>query len=261
MKRYLMSGVVCLALVALCASPAWAQRRGGGGGGGFGRGGFNIYFLLPMNEQLQKELKVSDEQKDKLKAISQDMWAGGRRGGGGFGGGGQRPTEEERKKRNEEREARNLENRKKIEAVLNAEQLTRLKGIALQVGGVNALVDAAKDLKLNDEQTAQLKTIKEETDKKQGELFRGMRDATDQERADAGKKMEQLRKDANEEALAVLTAEQKTELEKMKGDKFELDRSQMFGGGRRRGGNRGGDGEKKEGEKKEDEKKADEKKS
>jgi Spy/CpxP family protein refolding chaperone len=255
MKRFVTSSVVCLAFLALCSSPAWAQR--GGRGGGWGGGGFSVYNMVGFSEQLQKELKITDEQKDKLKTIAGEMMsgaAGGRRGGGG----GTRPTEEERKKRNEEREARQLESRKKIEAVLTPEQAARLKGIQLQMGGVGAIVEIAKDLKLNDEQVAQLKTIKEETEKKQREMGRGQRDASDAERAENRKKVQQLSKDASEEGLAVLTAEQKAELEKLKGAKFELDWSQMGFGGR--GNRRRGDGEKKSDEKKE-EKKEEEKKA
>jgi hypothetical protein len=47
-----------------------------------------------------------------------------------------------------------------------------------------------------------------------------MRDAA--QRADAFQKSRQLRDDANEQALAVLTAKQKASYEEMKGEAFEL---------------------------------------
>jgi hypothetical protein len=50
--------------------------------------------------------------------------------------------------------------------------------------------------------------------------------------------MQKIRKEADTETLGVLTGDQKEKLEKMKGDKFELDRAAMMkgSGGGRRGG-------------------------
>ena len=259
MKRLVMGMLVCLAVVAMCSTSAMAQRRGGrrgggfGFGGGFGRGGgMNPTTMLTWgNEQLQKELKITDEQKEKLKTIGEEA----RAAGGGFGGF-RDLSEEERAKRMEEMRKRVEETNKKVEALLTPEQLARLRGIYLQIGGTAALTDPeiVKELKLSDDTVKQLKTISEEIGKKRREIFGKMGDASDEERAKLREESDKLRKEADEESLAQLSAEQKAQLEKMKGDKFELDRSGFGrggGGGRRR--NR--DNDSKPEEKKTEEKK------
>lgn len=242
MKRLVMGTLVCLAVVAMCSTSAMAQRRGGGrrGGGGFGFGGFggggmNPTMMLSFgNEQLQKELKIDDEQKEKIKTIAEEA----RSAGGGF-----RDfrdlSEEERNKRFEEMRKRGEETNKKIEGLLKPEQLARLRGIYLQIGGTAALTDPeiAKELKLSDDTVKQIKTISEEIGKKRREIRGKMRDASDEERTKLREESEKLGKEATEESLAQLSPEQKAQVEKMKGDKFELDRSAWGrggGGGRRR---------------------------
>jgi hypothetical protein len=135
---------------------------------------------------------------------------------------------------------RGEETNKKVEALLTPEQLARLRGIYLQIGGTAALTDPeiVKELKLSDDTVKQLKTISEEIGKKRREVFQKMRDASDEERTKLREESDKLRKEADEESLAQLSPEQKAQVEKMKGDKFELDRSAFGrgggGGGRRR---------------------------
>ena len=50
-----------------------------------------------------------------------------------------------------------------------------------------------------------------------------MRDATDEQRSEVYQKLRQVRSDADEKALGVLTAEQKAAFEEMKGEKIELE--------------------------------------
>ena len=258
MKRLVTGMVVCLAALAVTASPAFAQRGGGRGGrgfGGFGRGGMNPVNMLNRNEQLQKELKITDEQKEKIKTISDEA----RNAGGGFQGF-QDLTDEERLKRMEEMRKRGEETAKKIEAVLTPEQVQRLKGIKIWMQGTAALTDPeiVKELKLSDEAVKQLKTIAEESSKKRREAFTGLdRESSSEDRKKATDKAALIRKDADEEALQVLTAEQKTALDKLKGEKFEFDMSAGFGGGREGRGGRGGRGGRDRN--KSDDKKAEEK--
>src|SRR5438874_492820 len=57
--------LLVLGLTALLTSPAMAQR--GRGRGGFGGPGFFV-----NNKGVQKELKLTDDQKDKIKTINDD---------------------------------------------------------------------------------------------------------------------------------------------------------------------------------------------
>ncbi|MSR60788.1 MAG: hypothetical protein EXS05_24635 [Planctomycetaceae bacterium] len=202
--------------------------------------------MLLGSEQVQKELKISDEQKEKLTALRGEAGRGGRGGGGAAGaGGGGRPnfqdmTEEELEKFRADMRKAAEEANKKVEEILSADQLKRVKEIAVQVNGIATNVQnpaIAKTLNLSEEQAGQIKTISDETGKRMRELFQpgGDRDA-------ARKEMEELRKNAEEEYTAVLSDEQKAQLEKMKGAKFEFDRSTLFpgGGGRGRRGNNAG---------------------
>src|SRR5690606_24255899 len=74
-------------LVVLMASTAPAQERGQGrgGAGGFGLGGFGGGKVgLVQNEQVQQELKLTDEQKSKVGEIATRVReAGPQRGQGG----------------------------------------------------------------------------------------------------------------------------------------------------------------------------------
>ncbi len=148
---------------------------------------------------------------------------------------------EMRKKMQAQREAAD----KALTGVLLPDQLTRLKEIALQRAGTMALADKGvqKDLKLTDDQIAKIKTIGDDTMKKMGEL-RNSGLSRDEMRT----KAQEMRKDSEKKVMDVLTADQKTALEKMKGKELKIPESELrgpgFGGrggrGRRGGGGRGG---------------------
>jgi Spy/CpxP family protein refolding chaperone len=229
-------GLVCLTACLMLASTAMAQGQGGGGRGGrggLGGRGFNMGAAqLLRNEKVQEELKLTGEQKDKLAALREEG------GGRGIGRGGQDLSPEEREKAMAEFQKRMEEINKKAEAVLDAAQVKRLKEISLQARGNAALNDeeVAKALMLTEEQVAGVKTITEESTRRMREMFRSAGQGGDRE--ELQKKMAELRKDTDEEYLALLTDEQKSKLEAMKGAKFEIDFSTLRGGGgRRRGGN------------------------
>ena len=62
--RTMFRAVLGLSLVALVASPAFAQGRRGFGGGG-------SYAMLISNEGVQKELKLDDTQVEKAKEFAE----------------------------------------------------------------------------------------------------------------------------------------------------------------------------------------------
>jgi Spy/CpxP family protein refolding chaperone len=246
--RFVSVVVVSLAAIAATDS-AWAQPGRGGGGRGFGRGGFTsslsmMYPMLLNSATVQKDLDLVADQKAKIKEISDKADAARRELFSGM-----------RDLTQEERQAKFAESRKKmeemgektnkeIEGVLLPDQLKRLKAIALQRMGVMALSDKTvqKDLKLTNDQTAKIKSIGEDSMKKMGELF-----SSGLERDEMREKAQELRKAGEKQVMDVLTADQKTALEKMKGKELKIPNSELrmqgFGGrGGRRGGGGGGGG-------------------
>jgi hypothetical protein len=189
--------------------------------------------MLVGLEQVQKELKLTDDQKATIKEIASKAGARGER----MQGLRDLPEEERKAKMAEMRkkaEARAEETAKQINEVLKPEQRERMKQIALQLRGTSALQDkaVAEALGLSTEQKDKIAAIAKEAAKKRTDLMAGGGGAG------AREEMQKIRKEADSETLGVLTGDQKEKLEKMKGDKFEFDRAAMMkaGGGGRRGG-------------------------
>jgi Spy/CpxP family protein refolding chaperone len=191
--------------LAVFADAAQAQRRGRGS--------------LIGREQVQKELKITDDQKTKLDEIQKKQSAARREL---FSGVRDLPRDEQRAKYTELR-GKSEELSKKFTAqaneVLNADQKKRLQEISIQVRGSSALStdDVAKALGLSEEQSKKLRAISEDSRAAMRKLFEGDREGVRE-------KFTALRKEAGEKMLAVLTADQKEKFEKMKGKKFELER-------------------------------------
>jgi len=241
MRRFLGIALPVLAVTMLAGNVAFAQGQGGrrGGFGGFGGPGgmFGGAGGLLNFQQVQKELKMTDDQIAKVTEIQQ---AG--RGGAGGGGRGnfQNMTDEERQKFFAEMRERMEENNKKMLALLDEQQNVRLKQIQLWTAGAAGLVrdeETSKALKLTDDQKEALKTIGEESMKKNQEIGAGFRGADEEQRNKLTAQMAENRKETEAECEAVLTDEQKAQFAKMKGPKFELDFSAFGRGGP--GGRRG----------------------
>ncbi|MBT6153810.1 MAG: hypothetical protein HOL01_25595 [Planctomycetaceae bacterium] len=233
------SVVMGLAVVLVAGSTSYAQGQRGRGFRGFG-GGASSSALLG-SEQVQKELKLSEEQIAKVKEITDASRASSREL---FSGLRDLPEEERRAKFAELREKMTKaaeETGKKVAAVLNDTQNARLGQIVLQQQGIGALAskDTAAKLSLTKDQQQQIKDLVEAQREMQRELFSGLRDIPQAERRakfeELGKKREEITTETNKAVMEVLTAAQKTQFEQMKGEKFELDRRALFGG-RRRGG-------------------------
>lgn len=214
-----IAGLVVLALAA--GAYAQNQQRGRGGPGG-AFGGLTETALLGA-EQVQKELKITDEQKGKIEAALRDA----RPGRDAFGG--QNASQEERQKAFEEFRKKAEEAGKKAKEVLTADQVKRLREIYVQLAGVQALnnPEIAAALKFTEDQKKQLTTINDENGAKAREIGFG---------EGSREKREELRKETEGKILAVLTADQKKQLEEMKGAKVDIDRTQLFPR-RRPGGN------------------------
>ena len=254
------------------AQQGGAQQRGpqrGPGGGGFGqRGpgmmGGGISNLL-RSEQVQKEIKVTEDQKSQLTKLSEAQRAEMRERFAGRGGENREEQSEAQRQAQRETMMKEFQERAKktegeIRGILTAEQFKRVKQIELQQQGVEALrrPDMAQALGLTEEQVQKLKVVFEDVQKQReeireqsGSIFQGFRDASEDERAKLREKGEQLRakgeslqKEAQGKAMAILTDEQKGKLKDMMGEKFQLEQRGMPGrpGGGRPGGDRGGQG-------------------
>jgi Spy/CpxP family protein refolding chaperone len=227
--------VAGLVIVAMVSQVALAQQgqgrrgRGGAGGGGFGGGPPSSARLLTLKE-VQDALKLTDDQKGKLEKINEaaqtDMRKAMQDGGG-----------------REKMQELMASTTAKVNEILDAGQQKRLMGIEIQVNGAGAAADpaVAKELNLTDDQKKQLGEVRQKNMDAMREAFQGGRDQGGRE------KIQQLRDEANKSMLAVLTADQQAQLESLKGEKVDVDMSQLRGGpggpGGRGAGRRGrGDG-------------------
>jgi len=241
MRRFLGIVVAVLAVCLLTADLALAQgqgRRGFGGFGGFGGMQVQPAMLLP-NPQVQKELKLTEEQIAKIKEITDAL----RPQPGAARPDFQNMSEEERREFFAEMQKKNDEAGKKATAVLTDTQTARFKQIQLWVQGTMALVqneELGKKLAITDDQKEALKTITDESAKKGQELGRGLfgQGISEEDRTKVREQLSALRTETEAECMAVLTDDQKAQFEKLRGPKFELDFS-MFGR-RGRGGQPGG---------------------
>ena len=276
---------VAVAAVLLSGSMVSAQQRPGGGQGGFGGGfggGTNSPFTLVRNEAVQKELNLSDEQVGDLKTLGDKVSEETRSAGGGreaFQGLQDLPREE-RDKKMAELLAKGEEARKKVsekfqpdlDKILEAAQRDRLKQIQIQADGSRAYQNAevVAALKISKEQQDKLAAISKEFGDKTRELFpRGGAGGGGGERPnfeEMQKKMTELNAARDKQLTEVLTADQKSAFEKLKGKTFDVALLRPnFGGGRggagavAGGANPGGRPQRRpsQGDKKADEKKSD----
>jgi Spy/CpxP family protein refolding chaperone len=208
MMRTFGKVALTLGTLALLASPAWAQGRGGFGGGGAG-------FLAAPN--IQKDLKLTDAQVGKvqetLQAVRekhQDEYAALR----------DASPEERRAKTATLGKAVGEEVKKAL--ALSADQAKRFDQIGLQARGLQAFADPSVAAKLNltDDQKAKTREIVEAT---RGS-FAGAsnKDASQEERTEARKKMAATQKENLIKVQAFLTVDQKKAWKDLTGEPIEI---------------------------------------
>jgi hypothetical protein len=211
--RTMFTTVIGLSLVALVADPAFAQ-----GGRGFGMGGGGGYAMLIGNSGVQKELKLDDQQIEKAKELAtkarEDM-RGIREKLEGLEG------DELRTKRAEIMKEMNDSAIKAVGAFLKPEQVTRLKQISYHTQGARAFSDpdVAKKLNITDSQKTDIQAIVQESNEGMRGLF--SQDQSEEDRANAMKKMAELRKEALDKASAKLNDEQQKTWKELLGAHFE----------------------------------------
>lgn len=240
-----MKRIFVFALAVACTA-ALAQGPGTGGGGpqegprggrmgmqmGMQRGGGLRIITRP---DVQKELAVTETQKTAIAELFPNRRGagGGPRGGdqpggptagppppppGGQGGAaagprGQRDPEAMR--------AQQAEQEKKLKAILDGKQWTRLNELRLQQDGVNALFrpEVAKEVGLSADQSSKLEDIRRSS----MEAMMAAREGSDMDREERQAMMEKFRTDTDAKMLAVLTEPQKLTWATMQGKPFKFE--------------------------------------
>lgn len=218
------------------------QRQGGGFGGGMMGmmgGGLQPLSFMMFREDVQKDLKVTEDQKSKMAALREEQMAGfgrpgGGQGGGGAAGGGQRAGGAGGFDMEAIR-ARMKEADTKVMAILTEDQQKRAKQIQIQLSGLNAFLDegVGTELGLRASQKRDIEDLQSKMNEANRASF--MR-ARNQEitMEDAQKANEANSKIALEEAMKLLNDEQKAKYTAMIGPKFDAQPQPL---GRRGGGN------------------------
>lgn len=199
--------------------PARPRLQGILQGGGAGSA------MLLRAEVVQKDLQLSDEQKESITKLQDKA----REAFSGLQG---LSDEERRTKMQELRK----DQEEQLGKILNDKQKARLKEIGLQQAGALGLAnkDVAESLKLTDDQ---VNKIKELADNYRTEMRDAVQAAAGGDPTSIRDALTKLRKESNEKILAVLKDDQKAAYEKMQGAKIELPAGGFFGAGRPRGGN------------------------
>jgi hypothetical protein len=222
-RKTVLLGVAMLTIGTVAFAQAQDQggRRGGGrrGMGAMMRAGGPMMTLrLLENEKVQKDLELVPEQKEKLDALQKDLRDNMRKNMEAM-----RDLSEEERAKKMDQQTEELQ--AKLKEILLPKQQDRIKEIRIQVAGGAAVLDPElqKELNITDEQKEKLKTTQEEWGKKLRESM------SSGDRSDFPKKMQEARKDLDEQLMKILTDEQKEKLEKMKGEKIDIDPATLMG--------------------------------
>jgi hypothetical protein len=142
--------------------------------------------------------------------------AAGPRGGQGGPGGGFDPAQ---------MQARQAEQEKKLQAILNETQWKRFNELRLQNEGANALMreDIAKTLGLTQDQKNTLQEIQRTNMESMRQAMMDAREGGEFNREEMQGMMEKNRKDSEAKMLAVLTSTQRTQWDAMLGKPFKFD--------------------------------------
>lgn len=201
--------------------------RSAGGPAGFGSG---LVWLLD-SQDLHEELKLTAAQREQFRRIAENLRQQFRDQAPETPGTDREPIERSR----EQAIVRAQEVERQVTAVLEPDQLRRLKQIELQqharFSGPTVLLqpEVAESLELTAEQRRQMADFASELQTKRNALFRGLRGLSPEERgrkmAERSGDIQQMADEALQKAAALLTPDQKDTLKQAMGEPFELDRS------------------------------------
>ena len=238
--KWMTTSVLAVGLAMCLAGSVMAQPRGGGGGrggqGGFGGGGFGGFggggggtLMLLFDENVRKDLGVTDDQWQRLQDGQRKMQE---RMGTAFQGL-RDLSEEQRTARFEEIRKQSQDAQKELENILTAAQRDRLKQIGVQ-SRLNR--GNAADALSSDELSQDLGLTDADKDR--------IRKANEEAQEELREKMRKLQDEAREKVVAALTPAQQAKLKQLTGPKVEFSNNfggfAGFGGGGGRGGFGGG---------------------
>jgi hypothetical protein len=223
---------ICLRLVpafvvVLLAAPLFGQQRERGQGFG---GNVSAMMLL-SNKGVIEELKLSDDQQDKVKSSMKETFAK-------YKDDRKAARDDQDKKAGREKVAKlqkemGVEFHKTVESTLKPEQTKRLHQLFIQVGlqveGPKVLLSqhVEKELKFTDKQKSTIKEASEELAKDREEIMKEI--AGDREKfQEARKKIQAITKVSVGKATSTFTADQEKAWKDLTGAKFEF-----VGGGQR----------------------------
>lgn len=237
--KYLLAVACAVAFIASADAQGRGGRGGAGGGGGGGQppgggrgqgggmmgGGFAPGLAqLVTNKGVIEELKITDDQKEKLATWAKDAQAKMQEKMRELFTPGEAP---DMAKMAEMRTTMAKEQMEEVSKVLKEEQVKRLKQITLQTQGLAAFSnkDVQTSLKLTDEQKDAIKEIGDASRKEMMELFprpmQGGERPSAETMAENAKKRAELTKKYFEKAKNQLKDDQKKTWEEMTGKAFE----------------------------------------
>jgi Spy/CpxP family protein refolding chaperone len=176
------------------------------------------YEPLLQNGQVQKELKLTEEQRTKIREIIRTIRLKHREELERIQN---LPAEEKGAKFREELQKISQETLTEGKAALKPEQVLRLKQIMTQLDGIEAFSEpkVEKELKLSESQKQKIKDIEEDLKDQVRQAFQGKSRTTFTETM---KKMQVLRTEAVNKAVAVLDPAQKKTWKELVAEPFEL---------------------------------------
>jgi len=233
--RFVMVGVLTAGLVVLAAQADAQQPRQKGKGqgfGGFGGGNtVNVTARVLDNKVLQDELKITPEQKEKLKPVADKQAEFTKKQGTRFGGGGKGGFDKEKAaEATKERQAMQDEVKKVIDETLTAAQKARVKQIEVQAAGPAAFTaeENVKTLNLTDAQKTKIKEITDEYTKTSREARRelftggGGGGVNAEKQAEVNTKVDKMSAAAMKQIEEALTDDQKKTWKTVIGEPFDV---------------------------------------
>jgi Spy/CpxP family protein refolding chaperone len=234
--RWFVAATLAVGMIAV------VEAQQGRPGGGFGRGGFGGPIELLKQKAVAEDLKISDEQLEKMKTWAKEFQPKlDEKTKAKFAELKDVPEDQRRAKFAAVRSELNQETYRELEGVLKPEQVKRLKQIDTQNSGIRAFsnTEVAASLKITDEQKEKLKGIADDLSKETREVFGGggnTKGNFNREKfAENQKTIQKLNKEALGKAIDLLTADQKTAWKDLTGEPFDTSKIQQgfgFGGGR-----------------------------
>lgn len=228
--RQVMRSMCVVCATALVVA---AMAQGGPGGQGRGmRGGFNMQdrsgVMLLGRTDVQRDLALTTEQRDKLQAMQDEMRSKMREMFQGGGGGGA-DTQDAMRTLMESTQ-------KEVAAILTPAQMKRLGEIRIQLMGARAAMDpeVQKSLGVTADQKTRLDRLMTGMQEANAAVRARMQNG-DLSREEGMASMTRNTEVLNAEIAKVLTEEQNAKLKEMGGKKFEAE-EQPQGGMRRRDG-------------------------